>query len=444
MIFAYTRVLFRKVSVFFYLLVLLIAFLLYYNLHYNWFGVSLIVRVYLYVFSFYLIYIYNLHGDFLIDTFRPHYWHKYGQKIGEYFLAFENRIVPFGIIFAIMVLYTLVDYITSPGWPGTAFALTFAGRYSNLIIFSLILFFALNLKKAPIVSMALFIGISLAYFFGDQMFYSHFKIGWMVSAYKIFKFVAFFFILIYNYEQSISFKKPFIVSLVFALMLYGVVISFNIIAYSCLSGRYALQRDAGLTLAKFGYSFPLRTIQRWIIEKKDADSLSSVISYGKYYHVVPDYSDYEWNAILFSKNATTANKVSSFMVPLGKNVSYDLIVEFTENLSNKEDLLTAYDFARLTAKSIVGKENDFMQKISSLDRNYLLWGIMVLKERNDIYSIPFLLKHLASVDERVSESAYEALSSITGKDPARGSEVHRNSVECFSVFNKFYQERSTH
>jgi hypothetical protein len=98
---------FRRISAFFYVLIVLLAFNLIFNLFFKWYGVSLIVRVYLFVFSFYLIFNYASFGtDRLKTLFRA----RYGKR-ADIRLFLEFGVMPYVIIYGITMVFTFIDYL---------------------------------------------------------------------------------------------------------------------------------------------------------------------------------------------------------------------------------------------------------------------------------------------------------------------------------------------
>ena len=437
----YTRIQFKKVSLAFYLLSLLLAFYLYFNLRYDWFGISLIVRVYLYVFSFFMIYTYNMTGSTLVDSLRPIYSEKYGKK-GEFLLQFESRILPFLSIFGVMLIYTFVDYLREDNWPWNPLFLLLGGRYSNLITYSLILHFILNIRRRPVVAVPVFMTISLLYFFADSMIYGRFPIGPGVSAYRIIKFAMFFFMLGFDFpDRFFAIIKTVIRAVVFAGLFYLFVVGVYVSVNSIFESKYYAYKKTSLALLKMGYAWPLPDLQKKMVLKKDMSIISDVFAYSSYYNSLPEYSDETWQGMLFSQKSARADEVASYMLLNNKKVPLKLLIGYAEEriAANDMGILTANNFMKLAAQSVAGNEKMFFKKIDSSGRDFVKWGLSVLRETGDIESIPFLLKYLTSIDDSIAAEAYDALREVTFTDPAAILKERINSPEVIETFKKFYE-----
>jgi HEAT repeat protein len=91
------------------------------------------------------------------------------------------------------------------------------------------------------------------------------------------------------------------------------------------------------------------------------------------------------------------------------------------------------------ALSVKGHETEFMTRLDSSGKEMTLWGIQVLSKAGSPSAIPFLLRYIFDIDERVSKEAYAALRSITGLDPVRMFGFTENSPETLLVFKLYYQ-----
>ncbi|MGL4370148.1 MAG: hypothetical protein ACRCUT_10835 [Spirochaetota bacterium] len=437
----YTRMQFKKVATFFYILTGLFLFNLYFNLNYSWFGVSLIVRVYLYLFSFFLIYSFSINNRSLVDSLRVQYINRYGPK-GEHILQFENKIIPFVILFVILFFYTMIDYIPEANWPWTPILKLIGGRYSNVVIYSLILYFILNTRRSPGYSIGIFLIISIVYFFGDRIFYQLFPMGPGTSVYRVFKFTMFFFILLYDFsENTREFLRTTVLSVSFALVMYAGVAGLYLAMYYISDKSYYIHRESTLVLAKFGYPVGLRDMKKKMIVQKDVSVLGSLFRYGRYYDRVPDMSDNEWSVLLFSGNIEKADSVARYMLEMKRTAPYELLIGYIdERIAAKEKISEADYLVSLASQSIGGHEPEFTKKIKSSGREFTIWGIQVVGQTGSAGSVPFLLPYLFDIDERVSREAYRSLCLATKLDPAKEGKVRENSPEVLLAFKTFYLE----
>jgi hypothetical protein len=437
----YTGIQFRKIATFFYVLIFLLLFNLYFNLNYHWFGVSLIVRVYLYVFSFYLVYVFSMNNRSLVDSLRVLYIHKYGER-GEFFLQLENKFVPFAIITAVTVAYTFIDYIAEGRGLWTGIIKLISGRYSNVLIYSLFLYFIINIRRRPRLAVSVFVVMSFFYFFGDKMVYQYFPFGPGTSAYRIIKSSAFFFIILYDFsENTKSVIRTAAFSLLCSAVLYGMIVGGYYCMYYAAGGNYYVNKESGLALAKLGYPVALRDLQKRMIIQKDSSFLDQVFTYGHYYNRPPELSDQEWVSLLFSGRTEKADGVATYLLRMDRRVPYDLMVGYIEEcIRRHENVNAAENLISLAARSVSGNEQQFLHRLGSAGKEMTLWGIQVLRETKSSGAVPFLLQYLFDLDERVSHEAYAALSSITGVDPAGMFGLTGNSPETLVFFKVRYAQ----
>ncbi|HEY1405706.1 MAG TPA: hypothetical protein VF857_03770 [Spirochaetota bacterium] len=314
------------------------------------------------------------------------------------------------------------------------------GRYSNLLIYSILLNFILNIRRRPIYAIPVFVVLSFVYFFGDKMMYENFPAGPVTSVYKGLKFFLFFYIFLYDYSGTIrGMVRASVRSVVGAVLLYGAIVGIYSASYH-LSRGYFLRKETGLALAKLGYPFALPDLQKQMVERNDVSMLSDLFRYGEYYHMIPDYPDEVWYTMLFSQKSGRADDVAKYMLMLGKKVPYDLLVSYVSERSANKDtgIIDAENFMTLSALSMDGSEGELMKKMELSGKTFTVWGIRVLGEQGKMDSVPFLLRYLGNVDESISQESYLALRSITGIDPAQEKRIAINNPEVFYLFKKFY------
>ena len=211
----------RKISTFVYILVFLLIFNLFFNLNYKWDGISFIVRSYLFVFSFYLIF--NC-ADIKINSLKESYIERFGKK-GELLLFLEARVLPFLFIYLITIIFTLIDYIQVSHWPYKPLLALLDGRYSNTLIYSLFLLLILKIKRGPNITIPLFLIVSVLYFFIDKFMYSFSGSGFIISLFKISKFILFIFFLLY---EIFYYSRKRLVMIVLSTIGFGFVLYFLI------------------------------------------------------------------------------------------------------------------------------------------------------------------------------------------------------------------------
>jgi hypothetical protein len=383
-----------------------------------------------------MVYIYNITGQQLSESLLPRYLQVYGNK-GRFLLAFERRVFPFILIFLITLVYTVIDYIRDENWPWNPLLLLLSGRYSNLISYSLILYFILNIRKKPTIAIPVFVLISFVYFFGDSWFYETFPIGYPVSGYRILKFSAVAFVLLF--DDPFNLKKNFkrgLFSLCIGVSTYGALVGLYYGGYSFSENSYHLHKRTGLNLAKMGFSFPIKSLQKDVIAKKDAGAFGDIYRYSTYYSIDPEYTDEDLRKILFSQKSQKANEVAGYIVLMNRTLPYNLIIKYIQDRLNTGDnaILSAENITVLCAHSISEKENDFIEKISG-NPELAVWGIRVLRKSGSFRAMPYLIRQLPNLNDQISVEAYDALKDISGIDPA--AKISGNKINTPEVIRDF-------
>ncbi len=426
----------REISVFIYTLIFLLIFNLYFNLNYSWGGVSLIVRIYLMVLSFYLVFIF---ASLDINTYFDEYSKKYGRK-GKVILFIETRIIPFLFIYLITILFTLIDYIRDPGWPWNPVLSLLNGRYSNNMIYPWLLLIILKLKKKPSITTPLFLSIGLAYGILDKIISSSIDSGTCVSIIKILKLAIFFFFLI---SEFYNIKRTMVLSVILGMFIYFL----NIASYSAIfkfgKSPYEI-REAGLILLRMGYSFPLQKLKKESIKSADNNLIRKLLFYAHENNIEIDLSNREWEQLLFSGSVNLADTVSKYIINKDIDIACERIIQFAEKKSKNEsgNIRKARNFIRLSSKYCVKHEKDLIEKIKGSNNNFKIWGIRILAENRSIQAIPLLLNFLTDIDKSVSDNAYLALKTITGMDPATSLGKNKNDIDTIIIFKKYYLKYS--
>lgn len=429
---------FREISVFIYVLLFLLIFNLIFNRIYNWSGVSLIVRIYLLVLSFYLIFIF---ASIDINNFRTEYFNKFG-KVGIFILFLETRIVPFAFIYLITVLFTLIDQIRVVNWPWQPILSLLNGRYSNNILYAWLLLIILKLKKKPGITILLFISIFTIYGILDKFIGSLMDGGLEISALKLLKIVIFLFFLFSEFFYDLS--KRIVVS-----SLLSVVIFFSIMSTFALVHKYSdinsfQRKEAGLLLIRMGFTYPLDNLKDEIVKSSDHILLNNVLSLSEGNGIEINYSNEEWEKLLFSGSVDMADIISGYIMNKDIKISYEKIVYYAEQKSKNElsELPNKEKFIKLSSKYILKNEKDFLERIIKTNKTFKLWGMRILTENKSIESITLLLNMLTDIDEAISDMAYNSLKNITGIDPAASLDKKKNDPDTIAIFKKYYLERA--
>ncbi len=426
----------KEISVFVYILLFLLVFNLIFNLNYDWYGISLIVRIYLFVFSFYLIFGF---ASLNLKELKKQYYDKFGAK-GDIILFLEVRVLPFLLIYLITIVFTFIDYIRISDWPWRPLFELLDGRYSTIIIYSLFLFIILKLKKEPSIAIPTFLLVSVLYFILDKFLYSVSASGAANSSIKLLKLILFFSTI--SYEFYIKKLVSLVGSLVVSLFIFSTIISGYSYFYHFSDNIAYARKEAGMMLVGFGFSSAAKGLKNLVIKTYDYQLLSQLLMIAMKYDIEIEYNNEEWRKLLFSGSDNAVELISRYLIDKDIMLTYDEIVTFVEERSMDPDckLDTAKHFLRISSRSMKDKEDDLITKIKDSSNNFKLWGIAVLSEIKSKKSIPLLLEFLTDVDLTISEGAYKALKRITGINPARKMKKRINDPDVIIKFKEYYRE----
>ena len=427
---------YRRMTTFVYVLLFLLVFNLLFNLNFQWYGLSIIVRVYLFVFSFYLIYNYS---TIEIGRVKDLYRNRFGLK-GDLLLLAEMGLVPIAIIYGITIAFTLIDYIRLANWPWNPILSLLNGRYSNLVIYSLFLFIILKTKRGPGIKIAVFIAVSTAYYFMDKVLFSVFTAGPAISVIKFSKFVVLFFFLFYGFLGERHKLRSLLYSIVVSTALLSLVVGGYFLAYFNSAPRSYQQNESGMVLMKFGFSFPVTELRRNVVEKKDIVLFREMEKIAAARGGEISLTAAEWEDLLFSGSMDTANYIAGRLMGRKIPVAYEKLADFAERKSSSAGgrLEGSADFITLTAKALGDGRDDLVRRMRGSNRNFCLFGVAVLGEAGDRESVPLLLDYLTDIDFNLADAAYESLRKITGLDPVNELGVQRNDPEVVWRFREHY------
>ena len=432
---------YRRMSTFVFVLLFLLAFNLAFNLNFRWYGISIIVRVYLFVFSFYLIYNYT---TIEIDRVKDLYRNRFGRK-GDLLLLAEMGLVPLAVIYGVTILFTFIDYARLPNWPWNPLLSLLNGRYSNLVIYSLFLFIILKTKRGPGVKIAVFMAVAVAYFFIDKYLFSAAGAGPAVIIIKFSKFLALFFFLFYAFLGERQKLRSLFYSLFVSAALMFLVVGGYLLTYYYSAPLTYQQNESGIVLMRFGFSFPAAELRRNVIQKKDMALYREMEWVSSSMGRELEFSPGEWEGLLFSGSISNADYIAGRIAARKIHVPYAKLAEFAVRKSpvQGERLEGAAQYIALTARELKGNRDDLVTRMRDGNRNFRLFGVAVLAEAADTESVPLLLEYLTGMDVNLADASYEALRKITGLDPAGTPGVQRNSPDSVWRFREQYGRNRT-
>lgn len=428
-------------TTFIYLLIFLLAFNLLFNLNFQWYGISIIVRVYLFVFSFYLIYNYSTID---VDRLKELYRKSFGKKGGLYVL-FEMGIVPLLIIYGITILFTFIDYLRLPHWPWNPLLSLLNGRYSNLVIYSLFLFIILKTRFKPGIKIAVFFGISVLYFFADKYLSSVFYAGTSLLVVKFIKILVIFFFLFFGFLGERRKKWSLLYAATSASMIIALIVGGYALVFRYTPPSSYQHVASGLALMKFGFEYPIGDMSDTIAEGSAVSFTREFINLSTSLKRDINFSKAQWEKLLFSGTIDNADYIANILLPRNIEMPFERLVEYAREQSEKSPgrLESESNYIALVAKNSAGKAEYLKEKMSVSNENFKLFSIALLGEMREVDAVPILLDYLTGIDFKLSDASYEALRKITGKDPASEKGVQRNDPYAIVTFHEYYRNNRT-
>ena len=213
----------KKITTFIYILILLFIINVIINLKFKWDVIPIIVNVYLYVFSFYLIFNFSMID---ISPLKEEYRHIY-RRFGPVLLFIKTRIFPFVIIYSTTVIYTLINFLDKEHWPWYPILELLDGRFSNTMFYSLILLLILKFNRRPKITLLLFVAGAALYFLIYQLVYYFSPSGAVISGIKFFQIALAVILLIYEFAadkfviDKVKLRKSIVAGILIGIFLYS-------------------------------------------------------------------------------------------------------------------------------------------------------------------------------------------------------------------------------
>jgi len=429
----------NKIYHFLIILIILYAVNFVFNIMYDWGGVSVIVRVYIMVLSCYIVYNFS---QIDVKATKEEYRKALGIK-GLLWVFFIIRILPFAFIYLMTVIFTLINYIGGSLWPYDSLLTLLDGRYSNTVIYSLILFVILRLKIRPGIAIPMFLLIAILYFYFDKLLYNIFDPGMGVSFIKIFKFAIFYFILIYGYsENRLKMFHSFVLSLLSGVFTFAVLVSifFCVFLFSSPGGK--IYSKSARTLLKYGIYQVFRSYEESVIKYNITADITDLIifSYKSGYNI--SMTDAQWGDFMLKASMDDIDIILGYMNKKDIKPEFEVIklVIIINAEKNPEKILKSHNLKRLMAKYYATHSQEFYQMYNYNNIFLKKFIIDSLGYINNYESIIFLIDKLSDVDKSISERAYIALKQATGKDPASNRKKEFYDLDVIAEFRDYAKE----
>ncbi len=429
----------KKIYHFLLLLVLLYSVNLGFNMLYDWGGVSVIVRVYIMVLSCYIVFNFS---QLDAGDLRELYKKDYG-RMGAFYLFMVLRIFPFLFIYLMTVIFTLINYVQSPGWPVETVLKLMDGRYSNTVIYALILFVVLRLKIRPGISIPVFIAAAIIYFYTDKLLYRLFDPGIGVSFIKLFKFMIFYFILLYGYsKETLKVFYTVVTSALAGVATFIALVSVYFIIFFFSDSVRRIHSNTAETLLKYGFNRVFYSYEKSIEEQGTSNDVANLIRYSEKAGLEISFSGDKWESFIVMSGARDAEKIFRHLYRKRIILNYKVVSGYAVHQSavNPDFLSAGIFFKKYFALYYSENSEDFFSIYKSGDLVIRRWIIDVLGYVHDYDSISFLISRLTDPDRKISEKAYESLKQLTKLDPAGSDKKDIHDLDVVDRFSEYAEK----
>lgn len=424
----------KRMGLFIILLVVLLLYNAYSKLYFNWYGIDIIVRSYSFLFSFLCIFNYT-HID--LKSYKSLYLSRY-PRYANLIIFFESRIIPFLLIYFIATLHTLIDNINNSGWPYTAYIGILDGRYTNIIFYSLILFAVLRYRIKPSIAIPLFIGGSIAFYIVDKLIYTNLTAGPAIVFVKLVKLTVLTGALVFEYFH-LNFTQLLVIAIVSAGILFSGTIGTYIFMYSFVQQDH-IKKEIQFKLLRWGIPFKINELKQYVLTKRQYKDYQLFIMYSSALNLPINFTDEEWNRLLFSENIQMADEVASVLLKKSIAIPFDAMIDYAYSMSLKqnEKLQSCSHLARLAARFADGNEKTIITTFEKGNISLKIWIMSVMGFHKKIIYLPVLLPYCADTNTTLATTAYSTLVQITGKNPSVELSLPTNDPQVLKAFKDFY------
>lgn len=425
-----------KISHFLIILVALLTVNAIFNLRYDWGGISVIARVYIMVLSFYIIFIFS---QINTDEYRSEYTAQYGW-IGKYYLFLVLRIFPFVLIYLFTVVFTMINYITTPDWPLEPVYRLLDGRYSNTIAYALILFVILRQKKRPGISIPLFILFSILYYAADKFLSGIFSPGIGLSVIKFSKHSIFIFVLVYGFSKSKwKILESTLLSLFGGAVFYAAITAFFIFSFFMSPTGSSSLSISGRILLKSGFLFPLKELQKNVIINGNPQDTKDVIKFLEKYGKDAEYTTAEWEKIILGDRIENNEYIFRYINRRNIKLNFSVLKDYlvSQLLVSPPDTIGLDQFSRHFGFYYKENKEEFFNIYQYGNESLKIVILKSLAYTDDKDAVHFLIDKLTSIEQLRSDTAYNSLRTITGKNPAADLKKEKYDIDVIMFFRNF-------
>jgi len=423
-----------KLKSFFLILFFLYMLNVIFNMKFDWAGVSVIVRVYIFVLSFYLVFLFS---NLNTPELKKKYMSVHGKR-GIFYLFFQSRVLLFILIYSMTWLFTFTNYTNINNWPALPFFRLLDGQFSNTLFYCLLLLFIIKQNRRPRLAIPLFIIYSILFFITDKSLYRFLDNGYGVGAIKFFKYFLFSFFLLMEFSDKWkNFIKYLLGSFVFAIAAFYSVILLGLSVYHFSDKESYNHNMSAMLLLKSGCSSPMDEVSVLVKNVPEDEKLRTIIDYTDVYNGKINLTQQEWESVLKKEHSAEIEAVFRYFIKNGVDFDFGRLVLLIQGLSSRLD--ENYLFGMTHLRHYFSMKTDgnwpaFINLYESGNSNLKKWMLLSLENSKSGDAAYFLLKKISDKDRNISEIAYSSLSKITGLNPVHEFTSAVNDIRVLFYF----------
>lgn len=429
-----------KIYHFLILLIFLFGVNILFNLKYDWGGVAAITRSYLFVLSFYCVFIFSrLNYDDLIGDYRL----RYG-RFARIKLFFDMRLFPFVFAFLLNVIFLVINSGRGSFSVSGPVIRVLDGRLSNMLFYSLILFFVLRQNRRPGIAIPVFILSSVIFYLGDRFIYDIVPPGRGIGAVKLVKYVVFIFVLSHDFaRRSYRIVKLVLLSLAGGFILFMSVAAIFYATYLYTDENSQTGARALRMLIKAGFISGLPLLEHQAGISGDSEDISDLVSYAARYDYAIGYDQQKWEGILENQKIKTADEIFGYLHSRDMRLDFTMLAGYAvkKSIEEQNGFSASENFKKYFAGYFEMHSGEFIRMFNKGNASMKIWIIDCLAYADDPDSITFLIRFLTSVDRNIGRHAYAALNKITDTDPAAESGREIYDLEVVDSFIRYRDNR---
>lgn len=430
----------KKIKTFIFLLLFLFTANIIINLFFEWGGLSPVVRVYVFFFSFLVIFNFSTID---IDEYKDYYIRKYGPT-GILNAFFATRVFPFFFIYLVTVVYTFIHRMGREEWfVDTALSLL-DGTYSNTVFYALALFVVLKIQKNPGFTIPVFLLSCILFFQLDTVVHDIYEPGPVIAVFKFMKYVVLFAVLIYDFiDDRKRIIRTAAYSLGIAVFMFAGVLGAKTLFYNIGNKGSYMHVKAASRIMNMGFLFPVDSYRKAIIDREDISEIPQLINMSQKLNFKFELTEDVWMKALFEGN--NLDVISEYLFDNDIMLPFGDLAAKVEKISknNPRRLTESRKFIIYYSNYIPDNEDYTFTLYRESDRQTRIFFLRAIAQTGNEKYIDEIIDGLTVIDRDYAVEVYDTLTKITGEDPAEDKGLAINSPEVVYEFRRISRKKGS-